>query len=115
MTAGRPDAEMSDIGMVDQLALNGVENNFWAAARDVRVLEAKTYVETYGTDVQIDPTPDIPYPNLIMAPQWRTDAVLRATGTGHILNSRRVRGPPRRARARFGAGSCPQRCVARRR
>jgi 2-polyprenyl-6-methoxyphenol hydroxylase-like FAD-dependent oxidoreductase len=34
-------------------------------------------------NVQIDPTPDIPYPNMLMAPQWRTDAVLRATLHAH--------------------------------
>jgi len=35
----------------------------------------------WGTALQRPdrPTPDIPYPNMIMAPQWRTDAVLRAT------------------------------------
>jgi 2-polyprenyl-6-methoxyphenol hydroxylase-like FAD-dependent oxidoreductase len=43
------------------------------------MLKGDTVVGERPFNVQIDPTPDIPYPNMIMAPQWRTDAVLRAT------------------------------------
>src|SRR5258708_28159102 len=47
------------------------------------MLKGDTVIGERPFNVQIDPTPDIPYPNMIMAPQWRTDAVLRATLHAH--------------------------------
>src|ERR1700704_3713882 len=47
------------------------------------MLKGDTVIGQRPFNVQIDPTPDIPYPNMIMAPQWRTDAVLRATLRAH--------------------------------
>jgi 2-polyprenyl-6-methoxyphenol hydroxylase-like FAD-dependent oxidoreductase len=49
----------------------------------LRMLKGDTVIGERPFNVQIDPTPDIPYPNMIMAPQWRTDAVLRATLHAH--------------------------------
>src|SRR5258708_4492718 len=47
------------------------------------MLKGDTVIGERPFNVQIDPTPDIPYPNMIMAPQWRTDAVLRAPLHAH--------------------------------
>src|SRR5258708_39343864 len=47
------------------------------------MLKGDTGIGERPFNVQIDPTPDIPYPNMIMAPQSRTDAVLRATLLAH--------------------------------
>src|SRR5258708_2817796 len=47
------------------------------------MLKGDTVIGERPFNVQIDSTPDIPYPNMIMAPQWRTDAVLRATLHAH--------------------------------
>src|SRR5260221_635624 len=47
------------------------------------MLKGDTVIGERPFNVQIDPTPDIPYPNMIMAPQSRTDAVLRATLLAH--------------------------------
>jgi 2-polyprenyl-6-methoxyphenol hydroxylase-like FAD-dependent oxidoreductase len=47
------------------------------------MLKGDTVIGERPFNIQIDPTPDIPYPNMIMAPQWRTDAVLRATLRAH--------------------------------
>src|SRR3984893_8075916 len=47
------------------------------------MLKGDTVIGERPFNVQIDPTPDVPYPNMIMAPQWRTDAVLRATLHAH--------------------------------
>ncbi len=43
------------------------------------MLKGDTVVGERPFNVQIDPTPDIPYPNMLMAPQWRIETVLRAT------------------------------------
>src|ERR1700682_1864993 len=47
------------------------------------MLKGDTVIGERPFNVQIEPTPDVPYPNMIMAPQWRTDAVLRATLRAH--------------------------------
>jgi 2-polyprenyl-6-methoxyphenol hydroxylase-like FAD-dependent oxidoreductase len=47
------------------------------------MLQGDTVIGERPFNVQIEPTPDVPYPNMIMAPQWRTDAVLRATLHAH--------------------------------
>jgi 2-polyprenyl-6-methoxyphenol hydroxylase-like FAD-dependent oxidoreductase len=43
------------------------------------MLKGDTIIGERPFNVQTEPTSAIPYPNMIMAPQWRTDAVLRAT------------------------------------
>ena len=47
------------------------------------MLKGDTVIGERPFNVQIEPTSDIPYPNMMMAPQWRTDAVLRATLRAH--------------------------------
>src|SRR5258708_31186097 len=47
------------------------------------MLKGDTVIGERPFNVQIEPTPDVPYPNMIMAPQWRTDAVLRAALHAH--------------------------------
>jgi 2-polyprenyl-6-methoxyphenol hydroxylase-like FAD-dependent oxidoreductase len=44
----------------------------------LRLMEGEKVLGERPFNVQIAATTDIPYPNMIMAPQWRTDAVLRA-------------------------------------
>src|SRR5258706_5345324 len=47
------------------------------------MLKGDTVVGERPFNVQIAPTPDIPYPNMIMAPQWRSDPGLPATVHPH--------------------------------
>jgi 2-polyprenyl-6-methoxyphenol hydroxylase-like FAD-dependent oxidoreductase len=44
----------------------------------LRLMQGEEVLGERPFNVQIAATPDIPYPNMMMAPQWRTDAVLRA-------------------------------------
>ncbi|HEY1562427.1 MAG TPA: FAD-dependent monooxygenase [Caulobacteraceae bacterium] len=43
----------------------------------MRIMEGDKVVGERPFNVQVEPTTDTPYPNMMMAPQWRTDALLR--------------------------------------
>jgi 2-polyprenyl-6-methoxyphenol hydroxylase-like FAD-dependent oxidoreductase len=43
----------------------------------LRMMQGETVLGERPFNVQVEPTADIPYPNMMMAPQWRTDALLR--------------------------------------
>src|SRR5258708_26912807 len=49
----------------------------------LHIVKGDTVIGDRPFNIQIDPTPDVPYPNMIMAPQWRAGAVLRATLHAH--------------------------------
>ncbi len=43
----------------------------------MRIMQGDKVVGERPFNVQVEPTPDTPYPNMMMSPQWRTDALLR--------------------------------------
>ena len=43
----------------------------------LRLMSGTTVLGERPFNEQVEPTPDVPYPNMLMSPQWRTDAVLR--------------------------------------
>jgi 2-polyprenyl-6-methoxyphenol hydroxylase-like FAD-dependent oxidoreductase len=43
----------------------------------LRFMQGETVLGERPFNVQVEATSDIPYPNMLMAPQWRTDAMLR--------------------------------------
>src|SRR5579859_7044977 len=43
----------------------------------LRMMQGEMVLGERPFNVQVDATDDVPYPNMIMAPQWRTDSVLR--------------------------------------
>jgi 2-polyprenyl-6-methoxyphenol hydroxylase-like FAD-dependent oxidoreductase len=60
-----------DLGVLD--AFHAVSG----AYPPLRMMQGETILGERPFNVQVEPTNDIPYPNMIMAPQWRTDQVLR--------------------------------------
>jgi 2-polyprenyl-6-methoxyphenol hydroxylase-like FAD-dependent oxidoreductase len=60
-----------DLGVLD--AFHAVSG----AYPPLRMMQGETVLGERPFNVQVEPTDDIPYPNMIMAPQWRTDQVLR--------------------------------------
>jgi 2-polyprenyl-6-methoxyphenol hydroxylase-like FAD-dependent oxidoreductase len=60
-----------DLGVLD--AFNAVS----APYPPMRVMQGETVLGERPFNVQVEPTSDVPYPNMMMAPQWRTDALLR--------------------------------------
>ena len=60
-----------DLGVLD--AFNAISGPY----PPLRMMQGETVLGERPFNVQIDPTADIPYPNMMMAPQWRTDALLR--------------------------------------
>ncbi|MDB5482614.1 MAG: FAD-binding monooxygenase, PheA/TfdB family [Caulobacteraceae bacterium] len=70
-----------DLGVLD--AFHAVSG----AYPPLRMMRGETVVGERPFNVQVEPTDDIPYPNMIMSPQWRTDEVLRGRLTalgGHV-------------------------------
>lgn len=49
----------------------------------LHIVKGDTVIGDRPFNIQIDPTPDVPYPNMLMAPQWRIEAALRATLHSH--------------------------------
>jgi 2-polyprenyl-6-methoxyphenol hydroxylase-like FAD-dependent oxidoreductase len=60
-----------DLGVLD--AFHAVSG----AYPPLRMMQGATVLGERPFNVQVEPTDDVPYPNMIMAPQWRTDQVLR--------------------------------------
>ncbi|MHB8528368.1 MAG: FAD-dependent monooxygenase [Caulobacteraceae bacterium] len=60
-----------DLGVLD--AFNAMSGPY----PPVRMMEGEKVLGERPFNVQVEPTSDIPYPNMMMAPQWRTDALLR--------------------------------------
>src|SRR5260221_7987745 len=60
-----------DLGVLD--AFNAVSGPY----PPMRIMEGEKVLGERPFNVQVEPTSDIPYPNMMMAPQWRTDALLR--------------------------------------
>ncbi len=60
-----------DLGVLDAfLAVSG-------PYPPLRLMEGRKVLGERPFNEQVEPTEDIPYPNMMMSPQWRTDAVLR--------------------------------------
>jgi 2-polyprenyl-6-methoxyphenol hydroxylase-like FAD-dependent oxidoreductase len=60
-----------DLGVLD--AFHAVSG----AYPPMRIMQGEAVVGERPFNVQVEPTDDLPYPNMIMSPQWRTDQVLR--------------------------------------
>ncbi len=60
-----------DLGVLD--AFNAVSGPY----PPLRLMQGDKVLGERPFNEQVEPTDDVPYPNMIMAPQWRTDAVLR--------------------------------------
>lgn len=66
-----------DLGIIDDfLAISG-------PYPPLRIHAADGSVSERPFNVQVAPTVDTPYPNMLMAPQWQTDAVLRGGLAAH--------------------------------
>ncbi|MDB5443320.1 MAG: FAD-binding monooxygenase, PheA/TfdB family [Phenylobacterium sp.] len=66
-----------DLGVLD--AFNAVSG----AYPPLRLMEGDKVLGERPFNEQVEATADIPYPNMLMSPQWRTDAVLREQ-LGHL-------------------------------
>ena len=60
-----------DLGVLD--AFNAISGPY----PPVRMMEGDKVLGERPFNVQVEPTSDVPYPNMMMAPQWRTDGLLR--------------------------------------
>src|SRR5258707_4522693 len=60
-----------DLGMLD--AFQAVSGPY----PPLRLMEGEKVLGERPFNEQVEATEDIPYPNMMMSPQWRTDAVLR--------------------------------------
>src|SRR5258708_5271844 len=59
-----------DLGVLD--AFNAVSGPY----PPLRMMQGDTVLGERPFNVQVEPTSDVPYPNMMMAPQWRTDELL---------------------------------------
>ncbi|WP_219471321.1 FAD-dependent monooxygenase [Nonomuraea rhizosphaerae] len=60
-----------DLGVIDEILATGGEYPL------IRAYKGGEIVQEVRLDEIREPSPDVPYPNLIMQPQWRTERILR--------------------------------------